>query len=142
MFRAFISKLVSSQPRFFYFLKKLDLWIHFIFKIQFEPDFKVFSKLGIDSPLVIADIGANIGQSAVGFGAIFRLATIHSFEANPDLATYLRSCRALLGNRFSFHLVGCSDSASQLDLFIPKRKQVLIFGEATVRPARAERSAR
>ena len=106
---------------------------HRILKTQHEPEFTALTKLfRSDADLLIADIGANIGQSGLDFAALFPRARIVSFEANPELEPYLRFCQRLIGERFQFKMVGMSDSPRNLEIFVPKRGEVFIYGEAAV----------
>jgi FkbM family methyltransferase len=136
MLRSYLSRLSSNFPALFYVLKKMDLVAHYVLRIQYEPEFFVLTKLvPRNASLLIVDIGANVGQSGLDFSALFPRAQIRSFEANPQLEVFLRHCRSLIGNRFQFRMVGMSDSPKKLDIFVPKRGNVFIYGEASVHAA-------
>lgn len=136
MLRSTLSRLSSRSPWLFYTLKKLDLLAHHMLRKLHEPEFRILANLQPKgAQLLIADIGANIGQSALDFAGLFPQAQIVSFEANPQLAVFLRHCRSLIGARFEFRLVGMSDSPQTLTLFVPRRGNVYIYGEASVDPS-------
>lgn len=135
MFRSYISKWSSRTPKLFYSLKKLDLLLHYALKIQHEPEFtglKNFIRSDL-SPLIV-DIGANIGQSGLDFANLYPCARIISFEPNQHLEVFLRKCQRLIGDRFQFRMIGISERPGTFDLFVPKRGDVFIFGEASTDP--------
>jgi FkbM family methyltransferase len=132
MFRSYVSKWSSSTPRLFYLLKKIDLLVHYVLKIQHEPEFAGMTNfISPDSTPLIVDIGANIGQSGLDFANLYPSARIMSFEPNRNLAVFLNQCRRLIGDRYQFKMVGMSDRPGSFDLFVPKRGGVFIFGEAS-----------
>lgn len=133
MIRRVISRLSTNAPWLFYRLKTIDLAAHYFLKKQFEPDFKIFRRIAReDNSWCIVDVGANIGQSAIGFSNIFPSCEILSFEANPDLEAYLAFCRRIIGARFAYQMMGLSVAPRKLLLYIPRRGKVYIYGEATV----------
>jgi FkbM family methyltransferase len=135
MLRSYISRLSSHVPWLFYTLKKIDLLTHHLLHRLHEPEFRALAHLHPKSAqLLIVDIGANIGQSALDFSGLFPKAQIISFEANPQLAVFLRHCRRLIGERFEFRMIGMSDCPKKLTLFVPRRGNVHIYGEASVDP--------
>jgi FkbM family methyltransferase len=134
--RKAISTLISGAPRLFYTAKKTELTLRYLLGPLFEPDFLAISRL-VDRQrrLSIVDVGANIGQSAIDFGQLFRKARIHSFEANPSLESFLKLTGTLLGPRFHYDLVGLSDAPGTMDIYVPRRHDVHIYGEASLHPA-------
>ena len=133
MIRKFLSRFFSNYPKIFYALKKIDLVLHYYLGFQFETDFLYFDSIRKRYPeITIVDVGANIGQSALGFARLFPDALIYSFEANPDLEKYLKFCKAIIGNQFKYFMVGLSNLEQKKSLFIPRRGKVLIYGEASV----------
>jgi FkbM family methyltransferase len=133
MLRSYLSHLSSSFPALFYGLKKIDLLAHRLLRTPHEPEFLALTKLfPADAELLIADIGANVGQSGLDFAALFPRAQIVSFEANPELEAFLSYCQRLIGRRFQFRMVGMSDGPKELAIFVPKRGEVFIYGEAAV----------
>jgi|HubBroStandDraft_5_1064220.scaffolds.fasta_scaffold48897_2 FkbM family methyltransferase len=133
MFRSYLSRLSSHFPTLFYALKKMDLLAHFFLRIHYEPEFRALSKFfPRNASILIVDIGANVGQSGLDFAALFPRSQIRSFEANPQLKVFLQQCKSLIGDRFQFRMVGMSDSQKKLAIFVPKRRNVFIYGEASV----------
>ena len=131
--RKVLSKITSNVPGVFYFMKKIDILIHYVFKKQFEPEFLPLKALnGHIENINIVDIGGNIGQSAIGFSILFPKAHITSFEPNEMIEHYLAFCKKLIGDRFRYRMLGFSDQAGSFKLFMPRRGKVLIFGEATL----------
>lgn len=131
-----ISGLLSNFPYLFYFVKRVDLFAHYVTKWPFDTDFDVFSRVaGILPNPTIMDVGANIGQSAIEFCRVFPNPRIHSFEANPGLNGYLEYCKHLIGKRqMDIHMVGLSEVSKMLELYVPKRGEVFIYGEASLHP--------
>ncbi|MGV8951437.1 MAG: FkbM family methyltransferase [Cypionkella sp.] len=67
------------------------------------------------SPSVLLDVGANVGQSALGFAAAFPKATIHSFEPFPDTYRILLANTDHLENVFAHRFgLGRADSVMQM----------------------------
>jgi FkbM family methyltransferase len=133
MIRRLISKATTNMPWLFYKLKKLDLAMHYYFNLQYENDFLFFKKIANQHQnLCIIDVGANIGQSAIGFANLFSSSNIFSFEANSDLEGYLSFCRQMIGERFIYHMTGLSSASTKQTLYVPRRGKVHIYGEASV----------
>jgi FkbM family methyltransferase len=84
-------KFITSLLAYFPFLMSL---LDYSKKISFlsphDKDYWVLHQIiGKDTNIKVLDVGANIGQSAVGFRKLYPAASIHAFEANPDLAKSL-----------------------------------------------------
>jgi FkbM family methyltransferase len=80
-------------------------------------------------PKTIIDVGANVGQFAIATAKIFPMASIHSFEPNPDCVVKLQKNITPLGNvsvypvalgdvegEMAFHINSHSHSSSILTL--------------------------
>ncbi len=95
-----------------------------------ERDFAFFRHLEGARRLFL-DIGANMGQSALSFGANNSSCTILSFEPNSELEQLLTYAGRLLGDRFSFrmHALGAENHA--LHYYIPVVRGVALNQEAT-----------
>jgi FkbM family methyltransferase len=83
----FITKFLAYFP---FLVNLLDYSKKIVFFSPHDKDYwvlhQIFSK---NQNITILDIGANIGQSSVGFRKLFPCASIHAIEANPDLAKSL-----------------------------------------------------
>jgi FkbM family methyltransferase len=82
-----------------------------------DNDYLFFANFDGQAGLFL-DIGANIGFSAISFRNVNKSMKIISFEINPILANIL----AILKNDildFDFRMIGLSDKASTLSLYIP-----------------------
>lgn len=118
--------------------RSLLLW-QYMLRRPDEPDFKAFRKLCSDDRGLFIDVGANGGQSAVGFGTLFRHFRIESFEPNPALWGELDFVKTMLGHRFSYHRVGLGKERSTVVLHVPTFGNLPITTRASVCPSSAKR---
>jgi len=109
--------------------------------VPHEDDFLFFSQLRkSDGPVVFVDVGANAGQSAISFLMNCPNGRVISFEPNHLYKPVLEGVRELLGeSRFEFHLCGLSDTASELDLYIPHVDGMPYLQEASLTLAQFEK---
>jgi FkbM family methyltransferase len=82
-----------------------------------DNDYLFFSNFERETGLFL-DVGANIGFSAISFRNVNKSMKIISFEINPLLANVLGILKKEIMD-FDFRMVGLSDKASTLSLYIP-----------------------
>jgi FkbM family methyltransferase len=78
-------------------------------------DFHAFSGLRVREP-VVADVGANRGQSIDSFRYVLEAPRIHAFEPNTALADHLDAA----GTAASVHNVALGERAESLTLLVPR----------------------
>jgi FkbM family methyltransferase len=99
-----------------------------------EAEIRVFQALEkvVDDGLLLADIGANGGQTAAGFASLLRSAHIVSFEPNPELWPELDYVGRLIGGRFEYRRHGLGSETSTLTLYVPHIDQLPVTTRASV----------
>jgi FkbM family methyltransferase len=80
-----------------------------------ETDFHAFSGLRVREP-VVADVGANRGQSIDSFRYVLEAPRIHAFEPNTALAIYLGAA----GTAEAIHNVALGERDESLTLLVPR----------------------
>lgn len=108
----------AVPPRVYSLMRSAMLVGQKILRRPDEPDLCGFAVLAGSGPL-IADIGANGGQSAVALSFIVPDARIVSFEPNPVLWSELAFVRRLLGPRFERRQLGLGPEAARMQLHVP-----------------------
>jgi FkbM family methyltransferase len=121
---AFRSEFVTSA------LRQLRLLLHMLRRTPHEKDFNFLADPRFRNGLLI-DLGANIGQSAISALKVQPTLKILSIEANPACESPLRLAKRLLGERFSFRLVGVGAYETSLSVFVPLRSSRLLLEEGT-----------
>jgi FkbM family methyltransferase len=109
----------------------MELIVQYVMRKPHEADFLVFKKLRGQGGLFV-DIGANVGQSAISFGAINRHMRIVSFEPNPVCEPGLKLAKRILGARYSYNMVGIGPRASKTFLHVPVTGSILATQEASL----------
>lgn len=71
----------------------------------------------VNDPRVILDIGANLGQAATRYRAMYPYAEIFSFEPVPDSVKALRS-RFAADEHFQAHQLAVSDNCSDVEMYL------------------------
>lgn len=104
--------------------------LRFALRRPHEPDFAAFA-LFADRPGIFLDVGANVGQSALSFRAVNRIAPILSIEANPQLARDLRFVQRFVRG-FDFKICAASDARGVQTLHVPLYRGLPITGEASL----------
>jgi FkbM family methyltransferase len=121
---AFRSSLLTSA------LRQLRLILHMLRRTPHEADFLFLSDSRFRDGLLL-DLGANIGQSAISALKAQPSLKVLSIEANPACGSPLGLAKRLLGDRFSFRLVGVGADATSLRFFVPMRSSRLLLEEGT-----------
>ncbi len=123
---------LSFVPRLFYGFMFYKERLNFSFHKLHDRDFLFFKNCaGMRPGDQFIDIGGNYGQSALSFSTVDRMREIVSFEPNTTLEPYLKTVKRLLGRRYRYHLVGVGDTASLLELYVPRLNKVMLTGEAS-----------
>lgn len=89
-------------------------------KMPDEKDFLALKILPIEPDALIIDVGANIGQSALGLSTILPGCKVVSFEANPELVGELEWVKRKLGERFEFHSCALGSRKEVILLHVPQ----------------------
>jgi FkbM family methyltransferase len=66
-----------------------------------------------DHPLVLFDIGANRGQTAIAYASLYKEALIYSFEPDPDTFLELKENVMGIGDRVKLFNLALGDNESQ-----------------------------
>lgn len=129
--RGMIKRTLKAVPRVYDLVKRLELVVQYVLKRPHEPDFLLFRRLK-DRPGQFLDIGANVGQSAISFGALNSSMSVVSFEPNAACLPGLKLAKRILGKRYNYHLVGLGSRAERLILHVPVTGGVAATQEASV----------
>jgi len=128
-----IQSLLLSHPRLYYGSRRtLSIGRH-LSRRPHEPDFAYFAKFRGSGGLFL-DVGANSGNSALGYSLFDSSSRILSLEPNPFHASDLRLVRRILGPRFQFRLIGAGDRAGEFTLHVPVYGGIPLTGEASLHP--------
>ncbi|WP_331860756.1 FkbM family methyltransferase [Tsuneonella suprasediminis] len=130
----------AVPPRVYSLMRSVMLVGQKILRRPDEPDLRGFAVLSGSAPL-IADIGANGGQSAVALSFIVPDARIVSFEPNPVLWRELAFVQRLIGPRFERRQLGLGSQAAQMQLHIPTVGGLPITTRASLTPDGAREQA-
>lgn len=129
--RAVLKRVLHPFPRLYHAVKLMELIVQYVLRKPHEADFLIFKKLKRQGGLFV-DIGANVGQSAISFGAINRRMRIVSFEPNPVCEPGLKLAKRILGSRYSYNMVGIGPRASKTFLHVPVTGSILATQEASL----------
>jgi FkbM family methyltransferase len=114
-----IAQIVLRRwPRAYARAKRGYAWLTYRLRMPHESDFKLFAALS-DVEGLIADVGANTGQSARSLRIYNRRLKILSFEPNGLLEPDLAFTKRLLGTGFDYRLVGLGDRSGRIMLSVP-----------------------
>ncbi len=130
----------AVPPRVYSLMRSAMLVGQKVLRRPDEPDLRGFAVLAGSAPL-IADIGANGGQSAVALSFIVPDARIVSFEPNPVLWRELAFVQRLLGSRFERRQIGLGPEAARMQLHIPTVGGLPITTRASLTPDGAREQA-
>ncbi|RJX65528.1 FkbM family methyltransferase [Tsuneonella suprasediminis] len=130
----------AVPPRVYSLMRSAMLVGQKILRRPDEPDLRGFAVLA-GSASLIADIGANGGQSAVALSFIVPDARIVSFEPNPVLWRELAFVQRLLGSRFERRQIGLGPEAARMQLHIPTVGGLPITTRASLTPDGAREQA-
>ncbi len=100
-----------------------------------DRDWLAFEHLKIGSG-VILDIGANRGQSIASFNIVKPNCSIDAFEPNPSLSARLSAYYAGDAN-VRIHSFALSDVHGEFDLYVPKYREWIFDGLASLNPEEA-----
>jgi FkbM family methyltransferase len=96
-----------------------------------EDDFHFFRNCPAEAGPIM-DVGANLGQSAVSFRCVCPDRAIESFEPNALLEPGLKYVKQHLLNNFTYHMVGLSNGAADMKLFVPYVDGKPYFEESSI----------
>lgn len=82
-----------------------------------DPDFLSLPK-SIDGGL-IADIGANLGQSLISLRRLYPSSPVVAFEPNPSCHPTLRSVAGMLGGDIRVRQCGVGNATSEMAYYVP-----------------------
>ena len=136
----YLRKVVKS-PRLYGYLRRGLLTAQFMARSPDEPDFRGFKGLKRRAGGLVADIGANGGQSAVAFALHCPGFRILSFEPNPQLWPELDFMKRLLGARFDYRKIGLADAPGTLPLYVPCIGGLPVTTRASLREDAAQAQA-
>jgi FkbM family methyltransferase len=116
-------------PTAFYLSRRIVVLLRYYGKIIYDHDLLFVRRLA--PHLLLIDVGANAGQSALCMAMLRPDARIGSFEANADNIRDLAFVRRLLGDRYTYHHVGLSDRSGSAILNVPVVGRTPIPGESS-----------
>jgi FkbM family methyltransferase len=135
---AFVRQSLGKRPVAFRYASRALSVARFIARRPHESDYEVFRRL--PPGMVIADVGANRGQSALAFASLCPGSQVVSFEPNPLMERDLRLVKRILRRRFDYHLCGLADTPSTLVLHVPLRGGREVSGEASFDRSQLDRA--
>lgn len=138
-FRGLIKGALKITPGVYDLVKRLELVAQYFLRRPHEPDFLLFRKLK-NRPGQFLDVGANVGQSAISFGALNGRMSIVSFEPNAACLPGLKLARRILGKRYTYHMVGIGAREERLTLHVPVTGGVAATQEASVSKEQLEQA--
>ena len=95
-----------------------------------EAEFRLLARVASE-PLVMFDVGANAGQSALSARIFHPTLRIHSFEPNEWMRADLEHARTLLGEGFEYSLFGLGAVNAVMPFHVPYVGGVPLFQEAS-----------
>jgi FkbM family methyltransferase len=110
-------KNFAERTGLFGALRDLEQQVHALAGHVHEPDFRAIPREL--PPGVIADVGANVGQSVIAFRRLFPERAIHAFEPNPSCQPTLRRVAALVRGNVTVHECGVGEAHSELAFHVP-----------------------
>lgn len=110
-------KSFAERTGVFGALRDLEQCVHALAGHVHEPDFRAIPQEL--PPGVIADVGANVGQSIIAFRRLFPERVIHAFEPNPSCQPTLRRVAALVRGDVTVHECGIGEAHSELAFHVP-----------------------
>jgi FkbM family methyltransferase len=114
-------------------LDRLERWRaarNFRARRPHEAEFRVLARVA-SVPLVMFDVGANAGQSALSARIFHPTLRIHSFEPNERMKADLEHVRTLLGAGFEYSLFGLGAVNSVQPFYVPYVSGVPLYQEAS-----------
>lgn len=130
--RQLLKRILAVAPGLYDRAKWLETRVRYSFGMPCEREFEIFRQLPGQG--LFADIGANIGQSALSFAAVRPGWDIVSFEPNPTLTGYLARTSKLLGSRHRYHMIGLGAGSGELTFYLPAWGALEATQEGTFRP--------
>jgi FkbM family methyltransferase len=130
--RTLLKRILTVTPGIYDRCKWLETRARYAFGVPYEREFEIFRTLPAHG--LFADIGANIGQSALSFAAVRPGWDIISFEPNPALAGYLDHTSKVLGRRHCYRMIGLGEMTGRLTFHRPVWRGVEATQEGTFKP--------
>lgn len=130
--RALLKRMLAVTPGVYDRCKWMETRARYALGMPCEREFEIFRTLPERG--LFADIGANIGQSALSFAAVRPGWDIISFEPNPTLAGYLGRTSKVLGSRHRYRMIGLGEATGRLTFHLPVWRGVEATQEGTFRP--------
>jgi len=130
--RQLLKRILAVSPGLYDRSKWFETRLRYSFGMPCEREFEIFRQLPERG--LFADIGANIGQSALSFAAVRPGWDIVSFEPNPTLEGNLARTAKLLGGRHRYHMIGLGAGAGRLTFYLPVWGTLEATQEGTFRP--------
>ena len=110
-------KKILSRLHIFSQARVLEQYANAIFLKVHEKDFELLPEY-INGG-VIADVGANMGQSIISFRKLFPNSPIHAFEPNPKCIKTLKNVARLVGGEVMVKQCSVGDKNLTLTFYVP-----------------------
>jgi len=107
---------LNSTPFYFYLTDEID--VQSLVGVVLRGEYSMLLK---KEPVVIVDLGSNIGTSILYYRLLYPDASIYGFEANPRIFSILQMNVSQFSKVTTFNYA-VTDYSGQIDLFINKRK--------------------
>jgi FkbM family methyltransferase len=100
-----------------FFDRALLAWKNKVYDVDLNGEEELLRRLAPFAPLVLVDVGANIGEWSLAACRHLPEATVHAFEIAPGTAEELARSLAPLGPRAHANRIGLADHEGEIELF-------------------------
>jgi FkbM family methyltransferase len=112
-----IKSFLLGSPELFALVRRAEFYTSALLRRVHDDEFWAIAKF-VDAR-VIADVGANIGQSIASLARIFPAARFQAFEPNPVCERTIRTVAALARVDAKVHVCGLAGEVASLDFYVP-----------------------
>ena len=130
--RSKIKSILQTQPRMFAIARRTELYTSALFRRVHDEEYHAIRPFC--DARVIADVGANLGQSIASLARIFPAARFQAFEPNPVCESTIRTVAALARVDAKVHVCGLASEAARLDFYLPVVNATPLLQEGSFDP--------
>jgi FkbM family methyltransferase len=120
------------HPRMFAIAARTEVYTSALFRRVHDAEY--YAIRGFCNARVIADVGANLGQSIASLARIFPAARFQAFEPNPVCERTIRTVAALARVDAKVHVCGLAGEAARLDFYLPVINETPLLQEGSFDP--------
>jgi FkbM family methyltransferase len=130
--RGRVESLLQSNPQLFSLARRAEVYASALLHRVHDNEFRATSAFA--DPRVIADVGANLGQSIAAFAGLFPNARFRAFEPNPICESTIRTVARLARVEASVHVCGLGNHNGYLDFYVPVVTGMSLLQEGSFDP--------